>query len=66
MGAAESHPVSEAFVGDEAYRVLEVSPGSPGHKAGLVQYLDFLVAVNGVRLVRRKHMCAHRGGVWHR
>lgn len=58
MGAGESvpsHPVCEDFTGDKGYRVLDVTPGAPAAEAGLVQYLDFIVSVNGIRLVRMSY-----------
>eukprot|EP01123_Difflugia_compressa_P012311 TRINITY_DN5212_c0_g1_i2.p1 TRINITY_DN5212_c0_g1~~TRINITY_DN5212_c0_g1_i2.p1 ORF type:complete len:274 (-),score=33.70 TRINITY_DN5212_c0_g1_i2:46-846(-) len=39
MGQTESAP-------DLGYHVLQVAPNSPGEKAGLVPYFDFIVSVN--------------------
>lgn len=36
--------------GSEGFHVLRVQDGSPGHKAGLEAYFDFIVSVNGFRL----------------
>ncbi|CAF1249992.1 unnamed protein product [Rotaria sordida] len=36
--------------GTEGFHVLRVQHGSPGHKAGLEPYFDFIVSINGVRL----------------
>ena len=36
--------------GTEGFHVLRVQDGSPGHKAGLEAYFDFIVTINGVRL----------------
>lgn len=36
--------------GSEGYHVLRVQDGSPGHKAGLEAYFDFIVSINGFRL----------------
>jgi len=36
--------------GTEGFHVLRVQEGSPGHKAGLEPYFDFIVTINGVRL----------------
>ena len=36
--------------GSEGFHVLRVQDGSPGHKAGLEAYFDFIVTINGVRL----------------
>ncbi|CAF0853820.1 unnamed protein product [Adineta ricciae] len=36
--------------GSEGYHVLRVQDGSPGHKAGLEAYFDFIVSINGIRL----------------
>ena len=36
--------------GCEGFHVLRVQDGSPGHKAGLEPYFDFIVSINGIRL----------------
>lgn len=36
--------------GTEGFHVLRVQSGSPGHKAGLEPYFDFIVSINGIRL----------------
>ncbi|CAF3983421.1 unnamed protein product [Adineta steineri] len=36
--------------GSEGFHVLRVQDGSPGHKAGLEAYFDFIVSINGIRL----------------
>ncbi|CAF0984830.1 unnamed protein product [Adineta steineri] len=36
--------------GTEGFHVLRVQEGSPGHKAGLEPYFDFIVSINGIRL----------------
>ncbi|CAF2751267.1 unnamed protein product [Rotaria sp. Silwood2] len=36
--------------GTEGFHVLRVQNGSPGHKAGVEPYFDFIVSINGVRL----------------
>ncbi|CAF0827525.1 unnamed protein product [Didymodactylos carnosus] len=36
--------------GTEGFHVLRVQDGSPGHKAGLEAYFDFIVTINGLRL----------------
>ncbi|CAF2999816.1 unnamed protein product [Rotaria sp. Silwood2] len=36
--------------GTEGFHVLRVQDGSPGHKAGLEAYFDFIVSINGIRL----------------
>ncbi|CAM4780171.1 unnamed protein product [Rotaria magnacalcarata] len=36
--------------GTEGFHVLRVQNGSPGHKAGLEPYFDFIISINGVRL----------------
>ncbi|CAF1001173.1 unnamed protein product [Didymodactylos carnosus] len=36
--------------GTEGFHVLRVQDGSPGHKAGLEAYFDFIVTINGIRL----------------
>ena len=38
--------------GSEGYHVLKVQNNSPGSRAGLESFFDFIIAVNGVRLVR--------------
>ena len=35
------------------HRVLETTEGSPSFHAGLVSYMDFVVAINDVQLVGR-------------
>ena len=53
MGLVESVPDATAHEGPMVgFRVLDVSPGSPAAAAGLVHYFDFVIAANGVRLVR--------------
>ncbi len=37
--------------GTEGYQVIKVQDNSPGQRAGLEAYFDYIVAVNGVRLV---------------
>lgn len=37
--------------GTEGYNVLQVHDNSPGAKAGLEPFFDYIIAVNGVRLV---------------
>jgi hypothetical protein len=44
--------------GTEGYHVLKVQENSPGHKAGLESFFDYIIAANGIRLVS-----AHRGVV---
>lgn len=36
--------------GTEGYHVLRVQDGSPGHKAGLEAFFDFIVAIGNTRL----------------
>lgn len=36
--------------GSEGFHVLRVQDGSPGHKAGLEPYFDFIVSINDIRL----------------
>ncbi|CAF0995738.1 unnamed protein product [Adineta ricciae] len=36
--------------GSEGFHVLRVQEGSPGHKAGLEPYFDFIVTINDIRL----------------
>lgn len=36
--------------GSEGYHVLKVAPNSPGEKAGLEQFFDFVIAINNIRL----------------
>ena len=42
------------------HRVLETSDNSPARKANMVPYLDFVVAINDVQLVR----CGVLGSPW--
>jgi hypothetical protein len=37
--------------GSEGYHVLKVHDNSPGSYAGLEAFFDFIVAINGIRLV---------------
>jgi len=48
MGAADSSPIPGG--GSEGYHVLRVQEGSPGHKAGLQAFFDFIVCVGSTRL----------------
>ena len=47
--------------GTEGFHVLKVWPNSPGAKAGLEPFFDFIIGVNGIRLVREQttgwHTC---------
>lgn len=36
--------------GTEGFHVLRVQDSSPGHKAGLEPYFDFIISINNVRL----------------
>jgi hypothetical protein len=38
------------LVGTEGFHVLKVWPNSPGHKAGLEPFFDFIIGVNTLRL----------------
>jgi predicted metalloprotease with PDZ domain len=50
--------------GSDGYCVLQVHDNSPGSAAGLEPFFDYIIAVNGVRLVREEE----RGewGEWER
>lgn len=48
MGAANSVEIPGG--GTEGYHVLRVQENSPGHKAGLEAFFDFIVAIDGTRL----------------
>lgn len=48
MGGSQSSPIPGG--GTEGYHVLRVQPGSPGHKAGLEEFFDFIVALGNHRL----------------
>lgn len=37
---------------------LQVQENSPGHRAGLEPFFDFIVSINNTRLVRKAHGCA--------
>lgn len=41
--------------GTEGYHVLRVQDNSPGSRAGLEPFFDFIIAINGVRLVSPSH-----------
>eukprot|EP00051_Salpingoeca_urceolata_P013674 m.172612 g.172612 ORF g.172612 m.172612 type:complete len:374 (-) comp17860_c0_seq1:277-1398(-) len=49
MGNAESQ-LEVPGGGSEGYHVLKVQDNSPGSKAGLESFFDFIIAVNGVRM----------------
>ncbi|XP_069472291.1 Golgi reassembly-stacking protein 2 isoform X2 [Ambystoma mexicanum] len=48
MGAAQSVDIPGG--GTEGYHVLRVQENSPGHRAGLEPFFDFIVSINGSRL----------------
>ncbi|PAA88299.1 hypothetical protein BOX15_Mlig005266g1 [Macrostomum lignano] len=48
MGAENSTPVPGG--GTEGYHVLRVQENSPGHKAGLEAFFDFIIAIGNTRL----------------
>lgn len=48
MGGSQSSPIPGG--GTEGYHVLRVQDGSPGHKAGLEAFFDFIVAIGNTRL----------------
>ncbi|XP_063285787.1 Golgi reassembly-stacking protein 2 [Pelobates fuscus] len=48
MGGSQSVEIPGG--GTEGYHVLRVQENSPGHKAGLEQFFDFIVSINGLRL----------------
>lgn len=48
MGASFSTEIPGG--GTEGYHVLRVQPGSPGHRAGLEAFFDFIVAIGNTRL----------------
>ncbi|VDP70669.1 unnamed protein product [Echinostoma caproni] len=48
MGGASSSPIPGG--GTSGYHVLRVQEGSPGHKAGLQAFFDFIVSINDTRL----------------
>ncbi|XP_050294799.1 Golgi reassembly-stacking protein 2 [Anthonomus grandis grandis] len=48
MGNSESVEVPGG--GTEGYHILKVQPDSPGAKAGLQPFFDFIISINGVRL----------------
>lgn len=48
MGGSQSSPIPGG--GTEGYHVLRVQDGSPGHKAGLEAFFDFIVAMGNQRL----------------
>jgi predicted metalloprotease with PDZ domain len=50
MGAAQSLEVPGG--GSDGYNVLRVQENSPGSRAGLEPFFDYIIAVNGIRLVR--------------
>ncbi|KAM9305974.1 Golgi reassembly-stacking protein 2 [Gastrophryne carolinensis] len=48
MGGAQSVEIPGG--GSEGYHVLRVQDNSPGHRAGLEPFFDFIVSINGLRL----------------
>uniref|UniRef100_A0A8C8VNJ6 Golgi reassembly stacking protein 2 n=1 Tax=Pelusios castaneus TaxID=367368 RepID=A0A8C8VNJ6_9SAUR len=48
MGASQSVEIPGG--GTEGYHVLRVQENSPGHRAGLEPFFDFIVSINGSRL----------------
>lgn len=48
MGGSQSVEIPGG--GTEGYHVLRVQENSPGHRAGLEQFFDFIVSINGLRL----------------
>jgi hypothetical protein len=50
MGSSSS-TVDVPGGGTDGYHVLHVLPNSPGHRAGLDPFFDFIVCINGIRLV---------------
>uniref|UniRef100_A0A8C3FJI9 Golgi reassembly stacking protein 2 n=1 Tax=Chrysemys picta bellii TaxID=8478 RepID=A0A8C3FJI9_CHRPI len=48
MGASQSVDIPGG--GTEGYHVLRVQENSPGHRAGLEPFFDFIVSINGSRL----------------
>lgn len=50
MGASES-TLEVPGGGSEGYQIIKVQENSPGDAAGLEAFFDFIVAVNGARLV---------------
>ena len=57
MGGAQSVPAEIPGGGTEGYHVLKVQENSPGYIAGLEPYFDFIVAINGERLVCTCFFC---------
>uniref|UniRef100_A0A8C9Y4C5 Golgi reassembly stacking protein 2 n=1 Tax=Sander lucioperca TaxID=283035 RepID=A0A8C9Y4C5_SANLU len=51
MGGAQSMEIPGG--GSEGYHVLRVQENSPGHRAGLEPFFDFIVSINNTRLVRK-------------
>nr|CAD7568713.1 unnamed protein product [Timema californicum] len=49
-----SHSVEIPGGGTEGYHVLRVQDGSPGQKAGLEAFFDFIVAIENTRLEEKK------------
>ena len=50
MGGSESS-LNVPGGGTDGYHVLHVLPNSPGDRAGLDAFFDFIICINGVRLV---------------
>lgn len=48
MGGSQSSPIPGG--GTEGYHVLRVQDNSPGHKAGLEAFFDFIVSIGNTRL----------------
>ena len=58
MGGASSTTIEIPGGGTDGYHVLRVQPNSPGFRAGLDAFFDFIICINGVRLVRAQHIVA--------
>lgn len=50
MGSSESTMSTNIEGGSEGYHVLKVTPGSPGHRAGVQPYFDFIIFIGNTRL----------------
>ena len=51
MGGGGSSALDIPGGGSDGYHVLRVQPNSPGHRAGIDPFFDYIVAVEGSRLV---------------
>ena len=63
MGLTGSTPAEELQRAKQGFHVIKVAPNSPGEKAGIEPFFDYIVAVNEhvlVRLSSSLSLCSFR------